>query len=148
MAETIDELTYDYEDDGRLVRRELAREVLSKGAWSTIMFLYQELDRKSDTWRAPKIAIVRYKKWNGIYRKQSGFNISSEKQARSIVAAIEKWYSGEFELPADVPSASSESAAKDADAAPAEAAEEPADETPPAGDAAEGSAEQDPGTGA
>ncbi len=136
MAETIDELTYDYEDDGRLVRRELAREVLSKGAWSTIMFLYQELDRKSDTWRAPKIAIVRYKKWNGIYRKQSGFNISSEKQARSIVTAIEKWYSGDFELPTDAPAASSAGAADDAGAPPSDAAsaepDAPADDAPAA----------------
>ena len=92
MAETIDEISYDYEDDGRLVRRELKRQVLSKGAWSTIMFLYQELDRQKDEWRAPKIAIVRYKKFNGVYRKQSGFNISSEKQARQIVEAIETWY--------------------------------------------------------
>src|SRR5262245_46266434 len=92
MAETIDEISYNYEDDGRLVRRELEREVLSKGAWSTLMFLYQELDRQKNEWRAPKVAIVRYKKWQGTYRKQSGFNISSEKQARQIVGAIEKWY--------------------------------------------------------
>jgi hypothetical protein len=92
MAETIDEISYDYEEDGKLVRKELAKEVLSKGAWSTLMFLYKELDRKSEEWRAPKVAIVRYKKWNGQYRKQSGFNISSEKQARQIVAAIENWY--------------------------------------------------------
>jgi hypothetical protein len=95
MAETIDELSYDFEEDGRLVRKELQREVLSTGAWSTVMFLFQELDRASDEWHAPKIAIVRYKKWNGEYRKQSGFNISSEKQARAIVAAIENWYSEE-----------------------------------------------------
>jgi len=95
MAETIDELTYNYEEDGRLVRKELQREVLSKGAWSTIMFLFQELDRQKDEWRAPKIAIVRYKKWNGVYRKQSGFNISSEKQARAIVGAIENWYAAD-----------------------------------------------------
>ena len=94
MAETIDEISYDYEEDGRQVRRELKREVLSKGAWSTIMFLYQELDRQKDEWRAPKVAIVRYKKWNGVYRKQSGFNISNEKQARQIVAAIEQFYAG------------------------------------------------------
>lgn len=91
MAETIDEITYDYEEEGRLVRRELKREVLSKGAWSTLMFLYQELDRKTDDWRPPKIAIVRYKKWNGAYRKQSSFNISSAKQARQIISAIEGW---------------------------------------------------------
>jgi hypothetical protein len=59
------------------------------------MFLYQELDKKTEQWRAPKVAIVRYKKSNGVYRKQSGFNISSEKQARQIVAAIEQWYAGD-----------------------------------------------------
>ncbi|HWN66523.1 MAG TPA: hypothetical protein VNM90_02725 [Haliangium sp.] len=95
MAETIDEITYDYEEEGRLVRREIQREILSKGAWSTIMFLYEELDRKSEEWRPPKVAIVRYKKWNGQYRKQSSFNISSEKQARQIIAALENWFSGE-----------------------------------------------------
>lgn len=96
MAETIEDITYDYEEDGRLVRKELKREVLSKGAWATIMFLYQELDRKSDEWRPPKIAIVRYKKWNGAYRKQSSFNISSANQARQIVESIERWLSADL----------------------------------------------------
>lgn len=95
MAETIEEITYDYEEEGKLVRKEIEREVLSKGAWSTIMFLYKELDRKTDEWRPPKVAIVRYKKWNGVYRKQSSFNISSEKQARQIMAAMERWYTGD-----------------------------------------------------
>jgi hypothetical protein len=95
MAESIDEISYDYEEDGRLVRKELDRKVLSKGAWSTLMFLYQELDKKTEDWRPPKVAIVRYKKFNGMYRKQSGFNISSEKQARAIVEAIEGWFDGE-----------------------------------------------------
>ncbi len=94
MAETIDEITYDYEEDGRLVRREVKREILSKGAWSTLMFLYEELDRKTEEWRPAKVAIVRYKKWNGVYRKQSSFNISSEKQARQIIAALENWFAG------------------------------------------------------
>jgi hypothetical protein len=92
MAETLDEISYNYEEDGKLVRKEVAREVLTKGAWATMMFLFQELDKKTEEWRAPKAAIVRYKKWNGNYRKQSGFNISSEKQAKQIMAALEKWY--------------------------------------------------------
>ena len=92
MAETIDELSYDYEDEGKLVRKEVDREILSKGAWSTIMFKFTELDRAKDEWRAAKIAIVRYKKSGGVYRKQSSFNISSEKQARAIVATIDKWF--------------------------------------------------------
>ncbi len=92
MAETLEELSYNYEDEGKLVRKEVNRAVLSKGAWATVMFLYQELDRQKEAWRDPKIAIVRFKKSSGQYRKQSSFNISSERQARQIVETIEKWY--------------------------------------------------------
>ena len=92
MAETIDELTYDYEDEGKKTREELDRVVLTKGSWSTIMFKFRELDRKTDDWKAPKLAIVRYQKRNGQYRKQSHFNISSEKQARQIVDAIHHFF--------------------------------------------------------
>ena len=92
MAETIDEVSYNYEDEGKLVRREIKKEILTKGAWATVMFLYQELDRKTEQWGAPKVSIVRFKKSNGVYRKQSSFNISSEKQARQIVEVFEKWY--------------------------------------------------------
>jgi len=92
MAETLDELTYDYEDEGVLVRKQLEKVVLTKGSWSTLMFLYQELDKTSGAFRAPKIAIVRFKKFKGAYRKQSSFNVSSEKQARQITEVFEQWY--------------------------------------------------------
>jgi hypothetical protein len=92
MAETLEELTYNYEDEGVLVRKEIDRVVLTKGGWATIMFLFQELDRQSGKFRAPKMAIVRFKKSKGSYRKQSSFNISSEKQARQIAEVFEGWY--------------------------------------------------------
>src|SRR5215467_10417623 len=92
MAETLEELTYDYEEDGTLVRREIDRVVLTKGGWATMMFLFQELDRSSGKFRAPKMAIVRFKKSKGVYRKQSSFNISSAKQARQIAEVFERWY--------------------------------------------------------
>jgi hypothetical protein len=92
MAETIEEISYNYEDEGTLVRKELDKVVLTKGSWATIMFLYQELDKASGKFRAPKIAIVRFKKFRGSYRKQSSFNVSSEKQARQITDVFEKWY--------------------------------------------------------
>jgi len=92
MAETLDELTYDYEEDGILVRKQLARTVLSQGGWPTMMFLYQELDPKAERFRPPKMAIVRFKKNKGSYRKHSSFNISNEMQARQIVSVLESWY--------------------------------------------------------
>ncbi len=92
MAETLEDLTYDYEEDGTLVRKEIDRVILTKGGWATMMFLFQELDRNSGKFRAPKMAIVRFKKAKGVYRKQSSLNISGEKQARQIAEVFEKWY--------------------------------------------------------
>jgi hypothetical protein len=92
MAETVDELTWDYEEDGRLVRETLEKAVLSKGAWCTVMYKFRELDRKSDEWRAAKASIVRYQKSQGVYRKKSSFNISSEKQAMAIVETLVDWF--------------------------------------------------------
>ncbi|HEY2729362.1 MAG TPA: hypothetical protein VGK52_05425, partial [Polyangia bacterium] len=92
LHEALDDLTYDYEDDGVLVRKQLDRVILARGGWATVMFLYQELDRDAGTYRAPKMAIVRFKKWKGAYRKQSSFNISNEKQARQMVDVFEGWY--------------------------------------------------------
>jgi hypothetical protein len=92
MPESLDELTYDYEDEGVLVRKQIDRAVLTKGGWATVMFLFQELDRAKGTFRAPKMAIVRFKKTRGSYRKQSSFNISNEQQARQITEVLEGWY--------------------------------------------------------
>ncbi len=92
MAETVEELTINYEDNGELLVKELNKEILSKGAWTTIMFLYQDLDRKTKEYSHQKISIRRYKKVNGVYRQQSKFNIGSEKQAKQIVETIGKWY--------------------------------------------------------
>src|SRR3954464_10969898 len=102
MAETLDELTYNYEDEGTLVRKELDKAVLTKGSWATVMFLYQELDKKSGQFRAPKMAIVRFKKWKGSYRKQSSFNVSNEKQARQITEVFEQWYPKMAQLTAEL----------------------------------------------
>jgi len=89
----IDELSYDFTDDqGVLVRKQEQRVILSKGGWATVMFLYRELDKKTGAFRDPKAAIVRFKKWNGVYRKQSSFNVSSARQARQIIDVLQQWY--------------------------------------------------------
>jgi len=89
----VEELSYDFSDDeGVLVRKQVERVILSKGGWATVMFLYRELDKKTGDFRDPKAAIVRFKKWNGVYRKQSSFNVSSARQARQIIEVLERWY--------------------------------------------------------
>ena len=92
MAETIEELTIHYEEDGQVLRRQLDKEVLSKGSWTTIMFLYQDLDRKTGEYGHHKVSIRRYQKREGTYLQRSKFEISSPAQARAIRDRIDRWF--------------------------------------------------------
>src|SRR3954464_7515031 len=124
MAETPEELTWDYEDEGVLVRTQIYMVILTKGSWVTAMFLFQELARQKGKFRPPKMAIVRFKKSKGTYRKQSSFNISNEKQTGQINEVFERWYT-------KVANASAEAAEGDAsagDGAPPDEADESGDE--------------------
>ncbi len=94
MATTVDEITVNYEEDGKQLVKEVEKEILTKGSWSTILFKYQDLDKATGEFKAPKIAIRRYQKRNGEYRNASKFTISSMAQARKIIEILEKW-SGE-----------------------------------------------------
>ena len=92
MSEAIDALTVNWSEDGELRVKELKKHVLTKGAWATLMFLYQEYDKKSAEFKAPKITIRRYRKRNDQYVYQSKFNISSEAQGLEIARKICEWY--------------------------------------------------------
>jgi hypothetical protein len=92
MAETIEELTIQYEEDNQVLRKELAKEVLSKGSWTTIMYLYQDWDRRKEEYGPNKISIRRYQKRDGTYLQRSKFEISSPAQARAICLKIQDWF--------------------------------------------------------
>lgn len=145
MPDPLDELTVQYEDDGVILVRELKKAVLSRGAWATIMFLYQDLDRKTGSYKSSKVSIRRYKKNKGRYIFQNKFNISSERQARQICEVIETWFGPSTEsvavefidTSANSPAAPAEAAAplQTAEPAPAEVAvplEAAAEAAPPA----------------
>ncbi len=91
MAETVDELTIDYTEDGIQVVKELDKVVLSKGAWATVIYRYQDWDRKKGEYGPDRYTIRRYQKRNGEYQQRSKFNISSKEQARNIIGALQKW---------------------------------------------------------
>jgi hypothetical protein len=92
MAQTVDELTVQYEEDGNVLVQETAKEVLTKGTWATVMFRYRDRDRKTGELGPEKVTIRRYKKVGGAYRAQSKFNISGEKQAKEVAAVLTKWF--------------------------------------------------------
>jgi len=76
MAENINEITIDYEENGIKVVKELDKEVLSKGAWTTIIFKYQDWNRTAEEYGPEKFTIRRYRKMNGTYKPQSNRKIA------------------------------------------------------------------------
>lgn len=90
-AASIDELTVSYTEDNVETVKELDKEILSKGAWSTIIFRLQNLDRKTGEYGPDKYTIRRYQKRNNEYVLKSKFNISSKDQAQKIIDVLQKW---------------------------------------------------------
>jgi len=91
MSETIDDLTISFSEDGVETTKELGKHVLSKGAWSTIIFRYQEWDKTKENYGPVKYSIRRYQKRNGQYWQKSKFNISSNEQASKIIEILSEW---------------------------------------------------------
>ena len=90
--ETVDDLTIKYtEGDVELVK-ELDKHILSKGAWTTIMFLYQEWNGQKEEYGAAKVSIRRYQKRDNRYQQKSKFNISSAKQANQMIDVLQNWF--------------------------------------------------------
>jgi len=91
VAETVDELTVSYSEGDLETVKELDKIVLTKGAWATIMYKYQDWNRTKEEYGPVKFTIRRYQKRDGNYSPKSKFNISSEAQAQGIIDALQGW---------------------------------------------------------
>lgn len=91
MSATVDELTVNYEEDGQLVVKELDKAILSKGAWATVVFRYQQWEKAKNAYSPDRYIIRRYKKTGGEYRAQSKFTISSADQAKKLIEILNTW---------------------------------------------------------
>jgi hypothetical protein len=91
MAAHVDDLTVSYTEEGVETVRQLDKVILSKGAWTTIIFKCQDWDKQKQCYKAPKYTIRRYQKKNDSYWMQSKFNISSADQATKIIEALSRW---------------------------------------------------------
>jgi hypothetical protein len=91
MSETIDDITIAYSENGVEITKELDKQILSKGAWTTIMFKYQDWDNAKNEYGPAKYSIRRYQKRNNQYWQKSKFNISSTDQAKKIVEILNDW---------------------------------------------------------
>ncbi|MBL4621429.1 MAG: hypothetical protein JKY89_03435 [Immundisolibacteraceae bacterium] len=91
MSENIEDLTVEWEEGGLVTVKELDKKVLSKGAWSTIIYKYQDFNNSKQEYGPAKFTIRRYQKRNGVYSQKSKFNISSFDQAQQVIDALDGW---------------------------------------------------------
>ena len=92
MAEIIDDISIDWKDEsGQHLVKQVKKQVLTRGSWSTLLFMYQDLDKRTGEFGPKKIRVARYQKRGGTFIPQSKFNISSAKQARQIIEILQDW---------------------------------------------------------
>jgi hypothetical protein len=91
----VSELTISYFEDDKEVVKELDKEILSKGAWATILYKYRDWDKRKEDYGDDKYSIRRYQKRDGEYKQKSKFNISSKAQAEKIIETLTKWVTEE-----------------------------------------------------
>jgi hypothetical protein len=91
MASHVDEITIEYVDGGIVTVKQLDKVILSKGAWATIIFKYQDWDKRKEVYGPEKYSIRRYQKKNNEFKAKSKFNISSKDQAQKIIDALTHW---------------------------------------------------------
>ncbi|OGO92672.1 MAG: hypothetical protein A3F10_00500 [Coxiella sp. RIFCSPHIGHO2_12_FULL_42_15] len=91
MAEKIEDLTIEYVEDGVTTIKELDKVILTKGAWCTILYKFQNWNRSKQEYSPVSYSIRRYQKRNGVYQQRSKFNISSNDQAQKIIEALNHW---------------------------------------------------------
>ncbi|MFN2353838.1 MAG: hypothetical protein ABR512_04860 [Desulfopila sp.] len=91
MSTTVEDITINYEEDGLVLVKELDKAILSKGAWTTILFRYQNFNRSKNEYSKDMYTIRRYQKRQGEYIPKSKFNISSPEQAKKIIEALQGW---------------------------------------------------------
>ena len=91
MSSDVNDLTINYEEDDLLLVKELDKVILTKGAWTTILFRFQNWSKAKNEYGKDMYTIRRYQKRQGSYMPKSKFNISSSDQAKKIIAALQTW---------------------------------------------------------
>ena len=87
----LDEVTYDLEVDGELVRRTLHRRVWHRGAWATVAIAFEE--RGPDAvWKPAKLALIRLQRVRDAWKKHAAITLRGS-DAVSLAETLSEWAS-------------------------------------------------------
>jgi len=89
----INKITFTYRDEnGRVVKSQTDKEILTRGAWSTILFKYKEVEPLTDDFGDEKAVIARYRKRGGAWKLTKAFRVTNAKMARKIARVFTEWF--------------------------------------------------------
>ena len=96
--ENVEELTITYKEGDIETVKELDKIILTKGAWSTIMYKFQDWNNTKQEYGPVKYSIRRYQKRNGAYALKSKFNISNNDKKWASMTKMKMWELSETRL--------------------------------------------------
>ncbi len=91
LVAELDEVVYDLEIDGELVRRQLQRQVWEQRGWATVAIVYQERDRDGE-WKPAKLALIRLQKVREAWKKHAALTLDGA-AALALGESLESWRS-------------------------------------------------------
>ena len=90
--DNLDDLTVHWADeDGQVLVNELEKRIVQRGSWATVLFRYEERDRKTGEMQGPKFALRRYRKRGDRYEVHAKFVLTSPEQAHDVAATLLEW---------------------------------------------------------
>ncbi len=85
----LDDVTYDLEVDGELVRRTLQRRVWERRGWATVVLAYEERDA-AGAWKPAKLALIRLQRARGAWKKHAAITLAGA-EAIALGEALASW---------------------------------------------------------
>ena len=89
LVAELDEVTYDLEVDGELVRRTLQRKVWERRGWATVALAYEERD-PAGAWKPAKLALIRFQRAHDAWKKHAAITLAGA-EALALAEAIGSW---------------------------------------------------------
>ncbi|HET9625716.1 MAG TPA: hypothetical protein VFP84_30335 [Kofleriaceae bacterium] len=85
----LDDVTYDLEVDGELVRRTVHRRVWERAGWATVAIAFQER-APGEAWKPAKLALIRLQRTRGAWKKHAAITLGGA-EASALGEALASW---------------------------------------------------------
>ena len=88
-VENLDEVQYELEIDGELVRKQIGRRVWEERGWATVAIAYQERS-SGGPWKPARVALMRFRREHDMWKQHAVITMTAY-QAFAFAGAVHTW---------------------------------------------------------